>query len=95
MFISQNECIFSNPTDDIFVFCSGDEISLTDPDDILDRFIKQKSGRPPTNEDGRGGRAGVSRYRDIDQIHVDTRPPSVNTLDTEPWLRPETGPTVA
>lgn len=73
----------------------GDDISLTDPDDILDRFIKQKSGRPPTNEDGRGGRAGVSRYRDIDQIHVDTRPPSVNTLDTEPWLRPETGPTVA
>nr|XP_039257204.1 centrosome and spindle pole-associated protein 1-like isoform X1 [Styela clava] len=77
----------------------GDEVSLTDPDDILDRFVnKQKGGRrrPTTNEDEYGRRAGPSSYNDPLVSHsFNTRPPSVNTVDTEPWLRPETGPTMA
>ena len=61
-----------------------DEISLTDPDDILDRFVNQQRQETPVHKP----RKGTS----ISAPARDERPPSVNTVDTELWLRPGTGP---
>ncbi|XP_078481190.1 centrosome and spindle pole associated protein 1-like isoform X3 [Ciona intestinalis] len=73
---------------------TGDEVSLTDPDDILDRFVNQHRSDLPDTPDtfqpnARRPRKGtsVSAPRPTDE-----RPPSINTIDTEPWLRPGTGP---
>lgn len=46
------------------------------------------------------GTGGQRPFRDPDVVDLplpsfNTRPPSVNTVDTEPWLRPETGATHA
>jgi len=68
-------------------------VSLNDPDDILDRFVNQQKGgdfpdTPDTfNLDARRPRKGTSVSAPQQE-----RPPSVNTVDTEPWLRPGTGP---
>nr|CAB3234060.1 centrosome and spindle pole-associated protein 1-like [Phallusia mammillata] len=64
----------------------GDEVSLTDPDDILDRFVNQQRSEIPETPDGlpRG------RPRQAASVGARERPPSVNTLDTELWMRPGT-----
>uniref|UniRef100_H2YJH4 Uncharacterized protein n=1 Tax=Ciona savignyi TaxID=51511 RepID=H2YJH4_CIOSA len=67
---------------------TGDEVSLTDPDDILDRFVNQHRPELPDTPDifqPRAPRKGTSISAPQPR---DERPPSVNTLDTEPWLRP-------
>ncbi|XP_076806046.1 centrosome and spindle pole-associated protein 1-like isoform X1 [Clavelina lepadiformis] len=71
----------------------ADEVSLTDPDDILDRFVNQHKSDLPSTPDSlapslpRRPRKGTS----ISAPQQD-RPLSVNTVDTELWLRPGTGP---
>jgi len=67
----------------------GDDVSLTDPDDIIDRFVNQHRSEIPTPDS-----INIPRQRKAASVakNFRERPPSVNTLDTEPWLRPGTEP---
>ena len=57
---------------------AADSISLTDPDDILSRFVNQQQRND-----------GVKAFDVPPAKDVKRRSDSVTTLESEPWLRPE------
>ena len=67
-------CIENHFTNSKFL---GDEISLNDPDDILDQFVNQQQ------QGDNSSVKNLSLSKDSKQ-----RSGSVTTIDTEPWLRP-------
>ena len=74
------------------VSVAGDDVSLTDPDDILDRFVNQQNAELPNTPDTFNIQSRRPRKGTSVSAPQQDRPPSVNTVDTEPWLRPGTGP---